>query len=290
MSTVPAGTGRPASGPRIRLRIPAVSRTVSGRVGLGMVAFVVLVAVIGPYVVPHAPNQPIGSGLPGQAPSATALLGTDSIGRDVLSRTLAGGRTILVLSVIATLVTYLLATSIGIVAGYSRSLLDPVLMRAVDVFISLPPLLLLLVLIAGAGASDSIVVISTALVLFPGAARIIRAATLEVSVTGYIEAAVARGESTRAVLIRELFPNIIHVILADAGIRFSASIVLIASLDFLGVGLPQIDDWGVMITQNREVITTNPWGVVAPAIMLGLLTVGINLTADAYARTLGKSD
>jgi peptide/nickel transport system permease protein len=271
------------------MHLPAFLRTASGRVGLAMVGFVILVVLIGPYVVPHAVDQPVGTGLPGQAPNGVALLGSDSVGRDVLSRTLGGGRTILVLSLISTLVTYLLATTIGLVAGYSRSLVDPVLMRAVDIFISLPPLLLLLVLIAGAGASDQIVVISTALVLFPGAARIIRAATLEVSVAGYIEAAVARGETTRSILTRELFPNIVHVILADAGIRFSASIVLIASLDFLGVGLPQGDDWAVMITQNREVIATNPWGVVAPALMLGILTVGINLTADAYARTLGRS-
>ena len=289
MSDVVAGGDEHVRTGRRRLSVPLFVRTPSGRIGLVAVGVVLFVAIFGPLLTPHSLNAPVGSSFPGHGPSSAALLGTDYIGRDVLSRTLAGGRSILLLSILATLLTYVLAVGIGLVAGYSRSRLDPLLMRTVDIFISLPPLLVLLVLIAGAGPSDPIVVLSTSLVLFPGATRIIRAAASEVSVTGYIESAVARGESTWAILRRELLPNILHVILADAGLRFSAAIVLIASLDFLGVGLPLIDDWGVMITQNREVIATNPWGVAAPAIMLGLLTVGVNLVADAYAATLGRS-
>jgi peptide/nickel transport system permease protein len=263
--------------------------TKAGKLGMAMVLFVVVVAIFGPLAAPHSVNQPVGLGLPGAGPTSASPLGTDYIGRDVLSRTLAGGRGVLVLGLAATVLTYLFAISVGLVAGYSRSIADPLLMRGVDVLMAFPPLLLLLVLITGAGTAVTTVVFGVALVLFPGASRIIRAATQEVSVKGFIEAAVARGEPARTIILREVFPNIVQVVLADLGIRLSAAVVLVASLDFLGVGLPQSDNWAVMITQNRVIIPTNPWAVLAPAFMLGLFTVGVNLTADAYARCIGRS-
>ena len=163
-------------------------------------------------------------------------------------------------------------------------------MRTVDVMLAFPPLLFLLVLITGAGTGVGVLVIGVAAIQAPGISRIVRTATLEVSVRGYVEAAVARGERAGAVIIREVFPNILAPVLVDAGLRFTYSILIIASVNYLGLGLqPPSSDWALMISENREYISLNVWAVLAPAAMIALLTIGVNLMGDAIARSLGRS-
>jgi peptide/nickel transport system permease protein len=257
-------------------------------VGVGLVVFIVAVAVFGRYVAPHDPSESIGVPLTG--PSGDNLLGTDFLGRDVFSRLLYGGRSVIALAAAATALAYLAGLTIGLLAGYSRSFVDPVLMRSVDVMLALPPLLFLLVLITGAGTSVAVLVIGVAAIQAPGISRIVRTATLEVSVRGYVEAAVARGERSLSVLTREVLPNILAPILVDAGLRFTYSILIIASVNFLGLGLqPPSPDWALMISENRQYISLNPAAALAPAAMIALLTIGINLTGDAIARSLGRS-
>jgi peptide/nickel transport system permease protein len=179
---------------------------------------------------------------------------------------------------------------VGLIAGYSRSKIDPILMRTVDVMLAFPPLLFLLVLITGAGTGTGVLIIGVAAIQAPGISRIVRTATLEVSVRGYVEAAVARGERAIAVVVREVLPNILAPVLVDAGLRFTYSILIIASVNFLGLGLqPPKSDWALMISENRQYISLNSWAVLAPAAMIALLTIGINLTGDAIARSLGRS-
>lgn len=260
----------------------------SGLLGLGLTVTVVGIALVGPFFAPHSPSEFVG--IPLRGPSRHALLGTDFLGRDVLSRLFWGGRTVLAYSALATLLAYCGGLTIGLIAGYTRSLADPVLMRAVDVLLSFPPILLLLVVATGAGHSAPALIIAVAVTQVPAIARIIRAATLNVAVRGYVEAAVARGERTASILGREVLPNVLPTILADAGIRLSGAIILIASVNFLGLGLePPAADWALMISENRGNITLQPWAVAAPAILLALLTIGINLFADALARSLGIS-
>ena len=177
---------------RVRWRWPRFLRGVEGIVGAVLLALICGVAIIGPLVAPHNLAVPIG--VPGSGPMRGAPLGTDFIGRDVLSRVLHGGWSVLSLSVVTTAFTYLLGISVGMVAGLARSGVDPVLMRSVDVLMSFPPLLLLLVLITGGGTGKGILIVGIVLVLFPGVARIVRTATLEKATTGYVEAAVGRGE------------------------------------------------------------------------------------------------
>ena len=163
-------------------------------------------------------------------------------------------------------------------------------MRTVDVMLAFPPLLFLLVLITGAGTGVAVLVIGVAAIQAPGISRIVRTATLEVSVRGYVEAAVARGERAIAVVVREVLPNILAPVLVDAGLRFTYSILIIASVNFLGLGLqPPSSDWALMISENRQYISLNVWAVLAPAAMIALLTIGVNLTGDAIARSLGRS-
>jgi peptide/nickel transport system permease protein len=273
---------------RVRPRRAGVLRSWSGRIGLVLVIFVLLVAFFGRLIEPYSPLQTIG--IPGQPSSGTYPLGLDFEGRDVLSRLLAGGQSTILIAASATALTYAIGLPIGLVAGFSRSILDPLLMRAVDIFLSVPALLLMLLLVVGLGSSPVYLVCAAAIVLFAGVARITRSATLEVATRGYVEAAVARGERTSAILRREILPNIYGPIVADLGLRFSWSIILVASVNFLGLGIrPPAPDWGVMISENRSIIGSNPMGVIAPALMLAILILGVNLLGDAYIRQLGQS-
>jgi len=263
-------------------------RTASGATGVAIVLFVVVVAIFGRYVAPHDPAASIG--VPFHGMSHSTPLGTDFLGRDVLSRLLFGGRTVIGFAAAATALGYLVGLVIGLLAGYSRSMLDPLLMRSIDVMLALPPLLFLLVLITGAGTGVGVLIAGVAAIQAPGISRIVRAATQVVSLRGYVEAAVARGEGTTAVVGREVLPNILAPVLVDAGLRFTYSILIIASVNFLGLGLqPPASDWALMISENRQYISLNPSAVLAPAAMIALLTIGINLTGDAIARSLGRS-
>ena len=163
-------------------------------------------------------------------------------------------------------------------------------MRTVDVFLSFPALLVMLLFVTAFGGGRGVLVGATSLVLFPGVARIVRTATLEVSTKGFVEAAVARGERTDAVLRREILPNIVSPVVADLGIRFSWAIILIASVNYLGLGLkPPTTDWGLMVSENREIISSNPLALLAPAAILALLIIAVNLTGDAYVRQRNRS-
>ncbi len=263
-------------------------RSATGAVGLALLLVVVGTALLGPVFAPHSPTEPIG--IPFEGPSGDAVFGYDSLGRDVLSRVLWGGRSVLVLAGVATLLAYLAGGLVGLLAGYSRSLTDSLLMRGVDVLISFPPLLFILVLITGAGTSKTALVAGVALVQAPLVARIVRTATLEQSVRGFVEAAVARGESTAAILRREILPNIVSPIAADFGLRFTYSIILVASVNFFGLGLQPPDaDWALIVSENRDGLSLNPWVILVPAGLIALLTISLSLVGDAIARSLGHS-
>lgn len=263
-------------------------RTPEGAIGVVLLAAIVAVALLGPLLAPHPLDAPISA--PGMPPSADAPLGTDALGRDVFSRLLDGGRSVLTMAAASTLLIYLVGGAVGMAAGYARGWVDSALMRAVDVLLSFPALLVLLVLVAGAGSSSLVLVAGIVIALAPGVARLVRSATLEVSTRGYVEAAVVRGESAFFVLRREILPNVAHVILADLGLRFVYTIVLAASVNFLGLGFePPAANWGLMVSENRMILSTNVWSVLAPAGMLALLTIAVCMVGDAYARAMGRS-
>ncbi|MGH3028815.1 MAG: ABC transporter permease [Gaiellaceae bacterium] len=264
------------------------ARSGTGAVGTAVLVFVVLVARFGPFVAPHPPQRPIG--IPYEGPSAEALLGTDFLGRDVLSRVLWGGRSVIALAGLSVLLAYAGGLAVGLAAGYSRGLLDPILMRSADVLLSLPALLFLLVLVTGLGSSRTVLVVGVALIQMPLVARIIRSATQTQSVRGFVEAAAARGERTSAILGRELLPNIVPTVAADVGLRLTYAIILVASVNFLGLGLQPPDaDWGLMVSENRSGLNLNPLAVLAPAAMIALLTIAVNMVGDAVARQQGVS-
>jgi peptide/nickel transport system permease protein len=269
----------------MKITLPRFSKTATGAVGIALVVAITALALIGPYLSPHPMAETIG--VPGAKPGAGAILGLDNVGRDVFSRLLSGGRTVILLALTTTLLAYIAAVLIAALSGYRKGWVDTVLMRAMEILLAFPGLVLVLVLLGAAGNSIPTLIVGVVLMKMPTIVLILRAAVLEVSGRSYVEAAVARGESTGSVVIREIIPSISPLILADFGIRFGYSIATIASINFLGLGLaPPTADWGLMVAENRNFMTLNEWAVLAPATMLALLTIGVCLIGDAYGRSL----
>jgi peptide/nickel transport system permease protein len=261
------------------------------RLGLAIAGLVVAVALLGPLLAPHSPTQFVAP--PYDPPSAKAWFGTDYLGRDTLSRFLWGGRSVLGLSVAATLLGLIAGIAIGLVAAYARNWLDDLLMRAMDVLLAFPQIVFVLLLISTLGPQLWLIVLTVAASHAPRVARVVRAAAAEVLTRDFVLSAEALGESRWWILSGEVLANISSPLLVEFGLRLTYSIGLVAAVSFLGFGLqPPAADWGLMINENRQALTIQPWPVVLPVIAVGLLTIGTNLIADGIARAaigLGRS-
>lgn len=264
--------------------------SVAGGIALAVVGLVLAIALVGPFVSPYGPSEIVGP--PFQPRSGDHWFGTDFLGRDVLTRVLHGGRTAVFLATAATVASYVVGATIGLLAGFRRGRLDAVLMRTVDVLLAFPPILFLLVLAAGAGPSMFTLGLAISVIFMPSVARVIRSATQAVSQSGYVEAAVARGERTSWVVFREILPNIRSTVVADGGPRLTFAILLVAAVNFLGVGLrPPAADWALMISENRAGLSLQPWALGVPAVLIAVLTVAINVVADQLSsRAAAESD
>jgi peptide/nickel transport system permease protein len=271
-----AAPGRP---PAARWRQVGVVPTAGGVVA----ATIVVLALIGPWLTPHTISEIVGA--PFEGPNGQARLGTDFLGRDLLSRVLAGGRSLVVLAFLSTAAVTVVGAAFGLVAGFSKGVLGGLIMRLCDVLLILPGILILLVLATGYGGGNNVLVVSIVISASPFLARITRAATLQVVGRGFVEAAVARGERTWWVLAREVLPNISSVILAYSGLLFVGAVYLTAAASFLGISAPPpAADWGRMIQENMTGVELQPWGVAVPAALLVLLAVSVNLLADGLQR------
>jgi peptide/nickel transport system permease protein len=259
------------------------------KIGFALVLLLVAVALFGPFFAPHSPTE--FAGAPFSSPTSNAKLGTDNLGYDVLSRFLWGGRSILGLSLAATGIGLLLGVAIGLVAAYSRSWLDDVLMRAMDVILAFPSIMLALVAVATVGPKLWLLVVAVGITTAPRVARVTRGASLEIVERDFVRAAEAIGESRRKILLGEILPNITGPLMVEASLRLTYSVGLIAGLSFLGFGLqPPNADWGLMINENRQGLTVTPWGVVMPVIAIALLTIGTSLVGDGLSRASAGID
>ncbi|HZV74098.1 MAG TPA: ABC transporter permease [Conexibacter sp.] len=269
-----------AQAPR-RSALRAVLRAPEGRIGVALALLVLAVVILGPLLAPYPPDK-LGVGPVSAGPTASHLLGTDTLGRDVLSRVLCGGTSVIVIPLLAVVLAQLLGGGMGLAAGYLGGRWDAVLSRVFDIFMTLPPLLLVLVLIAGLGTSAAVLVIVVALVFLPRAGRIVRAATQSLVHADYVVAAQTRGESATYVVGREILPNIVGPLMADAALRLTYAIIFVATLNFLGLGVqPPRPDWAVMISEGRATIAITPIVVFAPAAAIAAVSVSANLIADA---------
>ena len=253
------------------------------KIGLLLVALLVGVALVGPFFAPHSPTE--FAAVPYAHPSHAVLLGADNLGRDVLSRFLWGGRSILGLSLFATALGLVLGVSIGLVAAYARSFLDDVLMRAMDVILAFPSIVLALVVVSTIGPKLWLLVLVVGVTTMPRVARVTRGASLEIVERDFVQAAEVLGESRTKILFGEILPSITSPLMVEASLRLTYSIGLIAGLSFLGFGLqPPAADWGLMINENRQALTIQPWGAVMPVVAIALLTIGTSLIGDGLSR------
>ncbi len=255
------------------------------KIGLGITLLLVGIALFGRLVAPHPPDQGVEGQFPFAPPSSDALLGTDNLGRDVLSRFLHGGLSVLVLSGLATALGMALGVTVGLLAAYSRGKLDDFLMRTMDVFISFPPIVFALLLAATVGPQLWLLVVAVALTTMPRAARITRGAAVEVVERDFVRAAEAIGVPRRKILLSEVLPNVSSPLIAETTLRMSFNVAVVAGLSYLGFGLqPPAADWGLMILENQNGLTIQPWPVLLPVIAIALLTIGTSLIGDGIAR------
>ncbi|MBL8584057.1 MAG: ABC transporter permease [Rhizobiaceae bacterium] len=265
----------------------------SFRIGFVLLAVHILLAVFGPFIAPF-PQQQMMVGRPIQGPDLTHWFGTDQLGRDIFSRTLHGGWIVISLSVTGTILGVAIGATIGLACGYTRGWVDEVVMRLVEAILSIPFLILALLTVSMAGpalaGSPFLVIMVVAIIYTPRIARMARAAALDVVMRDYVTAARLRGEATFSVVRRELLPNVMGVLLVEFAVRAGYAPILIGTLGFLGFGMqPPSPEWGLMISEYRNLLTVQPWAVFGPGLMLSTLVIGLNFFTEGLARILGRS-
>ena len=306
---------QPAAGSRLAQpsRLKKLWKTVAivfesrvATVGMVIVLIWVLAALLSLFWTPYPPNSSLFTqNLP---PNATNWLGTDHLGRDILSRLMQGTQVILLktripsdwpiiggwsipigVAVWGVIGSVLVGAFLGLNAGYRGGRIDQVIMQVLDALIAFPVIVLYLVVIAALGQGDLIVILAITVTGAPGVARLVRSLTLDIKTRDYIRAAETRGESAWYIMFVEILPNARGPILVDSMLRVGYAIFAIGTLGFLGLGLPPPDpDWGNMVNEARKSIYLNQWAVVWPAAAIASLVIGLNLFADGLREELTR--
>jgi len=272
--------------PRRQGFLAQLLRHKGGRFGLACVALFLLLALFGRFVVPFDPNASEFTSLLA-GPSARHWFGTDELGRDTLSRVVAGSGIALAVAMLSVAIAMVLGVLIGVVAGYFGGLVDTVLNRSQDVLFAFPTLLLAIIIVAVLGPGLVNAVLAIAIVYTPRFARIARASALGIKTSEYLDAARLAGVSTPVILVRHVLPNVLPPVIVLAALSMSTAQLAYASLSFLGLGIsPPQADWGSMLSKARDFITVAPWLVVFPTLALVLLMLAFNVLGDAIRDVL----
>ena len=294
---------------KIKEGLSLVTRSKTALVGLSMVLFWVIIAMFAdncivspacwtnpgefegtPWLARYSPfEQFSGDNL--QGPSQKHWLGTDRLGRDLWARLAYGGRTILTLSPLSVLLSLLVGSTLGSIAGYKGGMTDEVIMRLLDAWMAFPTMLIYLVIIAALGASAFNVVLALGVGGTPAIARMVRGLTLDIKTRDYVRAAQTRGERTSYIILVEILPNARGPILVDAMLRVGYAAFGIGALGFLGLGLPPPrPDWGTMVAQGRNFLLAgyHPWMAIWGCLAVAMVVVGLNLAADGINQELNR--
>lgn len=248
--------------------------------GGAIVGTILLLAILAPWVAPYSPfDLNVAQMLKG--PSAAHLLGTDELGRDVLSRVIHAARLSMMVAVLASLVGLVFGTLIGTLAAYFGGFVDLVLMRLMEILFSFPAILLAIVLMASLGTSIFNAMIAIGIIFIPGFARLARATAESVLRQQYVEQARAIGMSHTRILTREILPNILAPLLVEAAVAFSYAVLLESALSFLGLGAqPPDPSWGNMLNTGRGFMGVAPWLSIVPGAAIFLTVFGFNMLGD----------
>jgi ABC-type dipeptide/oligopeptide/nickel transport system permease subunit len=262
--------------PRPRRRRPPLFVVLAG----AFTILVLVLAVIGPIIANGAARDvSVNSAL--LSPSSSHPLGTDALGRDVLARLVVGARTCVLGALLITVLTAVLSTVIGLFAGYFGGWFDAVVSRLVDVVYSLPNLLVAIVVVGVLGGGYALAIAVLVVLAVPYNVRYIRAATLEQRGLPYIEAARGLGLSRTTIARRHILPNLSTVIISTVALRFTFAVVDLATISFLGLGVPPgTPDWGAMLSDSRATVFVTPWPMIAPLVMIALTVISANVLGD----------
>ena len=265
--------------PFARRRLPRFFAHRGAVVGASIVGCILLVALAAPALARHDPLF-LDANVRLQAPSATYLFGTDNQGRDTYSRVVFGARLSLLVGLGVAVLTVLLGTSIGLLAGFYRRF-DTLIMRVMDGLMAFPGVILAIAIMAAVGPRVENVILSLTVVSTPRLARVIRSAVLQIRELQYVEAARAIGVGATRMLVRHVLPNCLAILIVQATFIFADAVLGEASLSFLGAGTPpEIPSWGNMLGDARQYLARAPWTMLAPGAALMLSVLGLNLLGD----------
>ena len=250
-------------------------------IGCLIVLFWITCAVGGSHITPYDPINDLSSPL--LSPQGGHWFGTDDLGRDVLSRVMAGARDVLVVAFIAATIAVFVGSMLGLIMGYVKGVADEAIGRVIEAILAMPVVLIALLVISVLGASKPVVILTVALLFTPIVARTVRAAVLSEAQLDYVEAAKLRGESGLYIMTREIFPNVLPVIVVEYTVRLGYAIFTVATLSFLGAGLQlPSPDWGLTISQTYNLIPAGQWWpTLFPAMAIASLVIAVNLIADS---------
>jgi peptide/nickel transport system permease protein len=264
--------------------VALIRESVVGMIGLTLILVWVVAAIFADVLAPFPPNATI---MPMAAPGTDApgggvfWLGTDHIGRDILSRIIHGSRRVLIFAPLATFCAYAVGIPMGLAAGYRRGMIDDVLSFIANIILSFPVLVLYIIIIATVGASAVNILVAVTFASAPGIFRIVRGLALDLRNREYVFAAETRGETPWRIMLVEILPNARGPLIVDACLRIGYVIITIGVLGFLGLGLPPPDpDWGGMINETRQMAMAFPHMTIFPGIAISSLVLGFNLLAD----------
>jgi ABC-type dipeptide/oligopeptide/nickel transport system permease subunit len=256
-------------------------------VGLVVIAIVALAAIFASWVAPYDPNYQ-WEGLRRAKPGVEGhLLGTDEVGRDILSRLIYGGRLSLAVSITPTVIAAVVSLGLGLLAGYHGGWIDTIIMRVLDVFFAFP-VVLLAILIAGAlGPGPRNQIAAIVFILVPYMTRVVRTQVATLRSFDFVEAARATGAGTREIIVHELLPNVIAPLIVYATVLVGFMILVAAGLSFFGLGAnPPTADWGTMINTGKGTISTTPHVVIMPSLAILIVSLAFNFVGDGLRNAL----
>jgi len=267
---------------RLLLRRPAFI------IGNVIIIFWIVTAILGERITPYDPFNQFFTGH--EPPSAQHLMGTDRLGRDVLSRVMVGSRDVLIIAPLAALLGVAAGTLLGLIMGFYRGAVDDVLSRIVEAFLALPVVLVALLVLVVLGTSPLVVVAVVGILFTPIVARTVRSAVLSERQLDYVTAAKLRGETGFFILSREIFPNVLGPTVVEMTVRFGYAIFTVATLSFLGVGLqPPSPDWGLTVAEEyNNMISGVWWPTLFPALAIASTIIAVNLIADSLQSVLSE--
>lgn len=253
----------------------------SARIGMCIVLVNFVVALFAPVIAPYGETAVVGDVW--ESFSAQSLLGTDHLGRDLLTRMIYGARNTIALAFLTTAISFLLGTSLGFVAATRKGWIDQLLSRLIDILMAFPTLIFALMILSVLGSSVPVLIFTIALLDSTRVYRLSRAVAMDIEVMDFVEVARLRGERMWWIMRHEILPNALPPLVAEFGLRFCFVFLFIASLSFLGLGLqPPLADWGGMVRENGSAITFGIYIPLIPAAAIAILTIGVNLIVDWF--------